>query len=68
MTTQLLLGYAEIVETEAPESSLGIVVTVPTRELETALTIPAGGPLHVALSVEAGRIAYRISASPFGYM
>jgi hypothetical protein len=67
VTTKRLLGYADVIEVQAAESVAGVVVRVPTHGLSYTFTLPPGGPLHIALSIEAGRVVHRLSESSFGY-
>lgn len=69
LTTQRLLGYAEIVDLQKPAGGdIQLDVSLPDRRLSASATVPGAGDSFVAANVADGRLQLTVRDRPFGYM
>lgn len=66
VTTKLLLGCADSVETQAPPGTIRVEIALPARNLTRAIPVRVPEEAHLCVSIEDGGIAHRVSARPFG--
>jgi hypothetical protein len=67
VTTKLLLGYAEVFETEVPDGETLVEVEVPTRNLSGATRVRGADTPYLGVSFDGDTIRFQESATPFGY-
>jgi hypothetical protein len=67
VTTQLVLGRAEVFATEVPEGPVDVEVEVPTRHVQSTFRIEALPKTHLALSLTADGVDHFVSTKAFAY-
>jgi hypothetical protein len=68
VTTKLLLGYAEVIETQLTSGSSAVRIALPARSLSRDIGLPTSGDAHLVVSIEGGEIACHIADRPVGYL
>lgn len=66
--TKLLLGYADSFKIQVPEGSVNVEVILPSKNLSETILLQVTKEVYLGLSIHNGRIDYRISNEPFGYL
>ena len=67
VTTEMLIGLADSVETEVPEGAVTLTVRIPTQALTSEIDLDVDGDKYVGISVMDGRLDIFVSDTPFGY-
>jgi len=67
VTTKLLLGLADTIETKAEDGSAVVEITVPTRKLSRTDKVDVKGDTYVGACVQRGGLRLLVSSTPFGY-
>ncbi len=66
--TRLQIGYADSFEVTVEEGSVNVEVLLPLRNLSQTIVLQVSTAVYVGVSIHEGRIDYRISDKPFGYL
>ena len=66
--TRLQIGYADSFEMTIEEGPVNIEVLLPLKNLSETIMLQLSTALYVGVSIQDGRIDYRISHEPFGYL
>ncbi len=67
LTTQLLYGLADSIETRVEVGSVRLEIAVESRGLTLALPLDVSGDVFVGFAVEGAGIRPIVSDTPFGY-
>jgi hypothetical protein len=68
MNTRSQIGYAGSFETNSHEGPVTIDILLPSKNLSETVQLPITAATYVGVSIEKGKITYRISDQPFGYV
>jgi hypothetical protein len=67
--TRLQIGLADSIQLELPAGLVNIEVALPLRKLSESKALQVSAAVYLGVSVtREGKISYRISKEPFGYM
>ena len=66
--TRLQIGYADSFEMNVEEGSVNVEVLLPLKNLSETIVLQVSTAVYVGVSIHEGRIDYRISDQPFGYL
>ena len=66
--TKLQIGYADSIEVNIQEVSVNVKVILPLRNLSESIDLQVSTSVYLGVSASPGRINYRISHNPFGYI
>lgn len=67
VTTQLLLGYAEIFKEQVPEGDVEIEILIPSKNLSIVEKLQVSVPTYLGVSVRLNKIEIIKSPDPFSY-
>jgi adenosine/AMP kinase len=68
VTTRLQIGYADSFEVTINEGRVSIEILLPLKNLSKTIVLHIATVAYVGASIHDGRIDYRISDKPFGYL
>ena len=68
MATRSQIGYAGSFETNSHTGPVTIDILLPVKNLSETVQFQLTAATFVGVSIEQGKIAYRISDQPFGYV
>ena len=69
VTTRLQIGKADSFDTTVEGDSATVHVTLPGRNVSEKIVVPeVSSTVYLAVSIENGKVAHRISSEPFGYL
>ena len=66
--TRLQIGFADSVELNVAEGPTQVEVLLPAKNLSESVQLDVSAPTYVGVSVVDGKIIFRISDVPFGYL
>jgi hypothetical protein len=66
--TRLQIGYAGSFETSSHEGPVTIDILLPIKNLSETVQLQLTAATYVGVSIQQGKINYRISDQPFGYV
>ncbi|MEJ2484721.1 MAG: hypothetical protein P8Y68_03200 [Anaerolineales bacterium] len=67
VTTEMLIGLADSIETEVSEGTVTLTVRIPTQDLSSEIDLDVDGDKYIGVSVMDGSIDIFVSDTPFGY-
>ena len=68
VSTKLLLGKADALETMVETGQVVIEINIQTRDIAMTIPLEISADTYLGISVVNGRIEYVISDEPFGYL
>jgi len=66
--TRTQIGYADSFEVTIEEGSVKVEVLLPLKNLSEIFVLQVSTAVYMGISIDDGRIVYRISQEPFGYL
>ncbi len=66
--TRSQIGYANSFETNSHEGPVTIDILLPIKSLSETVQLQLTAATYVGVSIQHGKITYRISHQPFGYL
>jgi sulfur carrier protein ThiS len=66
--TRLQIGLADSVELDVAEGPTQVEVLLPSKNLSDSVQLDVSAPTYVGVSIVDGKITFRISDMPFGYL
>jgi len=66
--TRLQIGYADSFEVTIEEGYVNVEVVLPLKNLSETIVLQVSTSLYIGVSIHEGKIVYRISHEPFGYL
>lgn len=67
VTTEMLIGLADSIETEVPEGAVTLTVRIPTQDISSETDLEVDADKYIGVSVMNGSIEIFVSDTPFGY-
>jgi len=68
LKTRSQIGYADSFETNSHEGPVTIDILLPNKNLSQTVQLQLTAATFIGVSIQQGKIAYRISNEPFGYV
>jgi hypothetical protein len=68
VNTKLQIGLADSFDVAVESGSVSIEVELPSRSLSKSIELQVPEAIYLGVSVISGRIEYKVSAQPFGYV
>ena len=68
LKTRSQIGYAGSFETNSHEGPVTIDILLPIKNLSQTVQLQLTAATYVGVSIQQGKITYRISSEPFGYV
>ncbi|MCA1991950.1 MAG: hypothetical protein LDL41_07875 [Coleofasciculus sp. S288] len=67
--TRFQTGYADSFEVNVQEGSATVEVALPKKNVSKSITVQVSNPIYLGVSITPeGKISYRVSQEPFGYL
>ena len=66
--TKLQIGLADSFDTNVEEGPVSIEIEVPSKGLSRSIELQVPNTVYLGVSIIAGKIEYKISHEPFGYV
>src|SRR2546422_7280448 len=66
--TKLQIGFADSFEMNVEEGSVSIEIDLPKKSLSKSIELQVPNTVYLGVSIIAGKIEYKISPEPFGYL
>jgi hypothetical protein len=66
--TRLQIGLAASFETSTEEGPVNVEILLPLRNLKETIKLQVSTAIYIGVSINQGRIDYRTSDEPFGYL
>ena len=66
--TKLQIGFADSFEMNVEEGPVSIEIDLPSKSLSRVIELQVQNAVYLGVSMIAGKIEYKISHEPFGYL
>ena len=66
--TKLQIGFADSFEMNVEEGPVTIEIDLPSKSLSKSIELQVQNAVYLSVSIIAGKIEYKISLEPFGYV
>lgn len=66
--TKLQIGFADSFEMNVEEGPVTIEIDLPSKSLSKSIELQVQNAVYLSVSIIAGKIEYKISPEPFGYV
>jgi len=68
VSTKLLLGFADIIETQVPEGNSEIRISLPDRSMESRISLHIEKDTYLGISLTKKGVESHFSETPFPYL
>jgi hypothetical protein len=68
VSTKLQIGFADSLEVNVEAGSVIIEIDLPSKSLSKSIELQVPNAVYLGVSITAGKIEYKVSPEPFGYL